>query len=387
MLTSDDTKIKMDFDMNSIERHDSVILTDDAPEPVYDKKEEKRSFILLPHQEEEEEEKEKEPEKITEKIPEAIKEEKKNNSNLNLFLNLIEQIKSRSFPIINSIFFLLKVTLNSLAGSTKLFGGKNVGERSDLYPSLFTPAGYAFSIWGLIYTFNALFVIVQLPYIISGWKNPLIFNRIGILYPILCLANIIWLFLFCFDQIIASTFVIGLIWVILLVIYIRMKIGYGEEHRTRNVTKDRKMQWWEFLIIQPTFSLYFGWLTCASLANTFLAGVKDPFGFGEAYYACMMITFTTIPAMTLLFWRKDFVYSGVVCWAVTAIFIKNKDKNAIVSTAAAINASLVGLATAVVMIYLFVNLMLNIMRKLIVKYNEKYGTEVTLPFGLTKIEK
>ena len=29
--------------------------------------------------------------------------------------------------------------------------GKTIGEMSDKYSNLFTPAGYAFSIWGIIY--------------------------------------------------------------------------------------------------------------------------------------------------------------------------------------------------------------------------------------------
>ncbi|MDH5779591.1 MAG: hypothetical protein OEZ29_03260, partial [Candidatus Bathyarchaeota archaeon] len=53
---------------------------------------------------------------------------------------------------INVVAFIVTVAVNILAGSTTLLGGKMSGDISDLYPTLITPAGYTFSIWGLIYT-------------------------------------------------------------------------------------------------------------------------------------------------------------------------------------------------------------------------------------------
>ena len=39
--------------------------------------------------------------------------------------------------------------------------GNSIGDISDLYPVRITPAGYAFSIWGLIYTLLGIFVVSQ----------------------------------------------------------------------------------------------------------------------------------------------------------------------------------------------------------------------------------
>jgi translocator protein len=302
------------------------------------------------------------------------------NTKMNQFFKVVEQVKSRGFPLLNLFSFIVKVFINTLAGSTTIIGGANNAIISDRYPSLFTPAGYAFSIWGLIYTFNALFVLIQLPYVITGWKNVLIFDQIGLLYAVACFINILWIFVFNFDQIIASSFVIALFWVVLLVIYIRLNIGYGESDRNRIVKEDRKIQWWEFLIIQPTFSLYLSWLTVATIANSFLAGVKDPLSVGQENYAALMITMTTVISMIFLLWRKDFIFSGVVCWAGFAIYNKQRTNNSVVATASLINSSLVGIATLSMIVYLLSQLVLEIVRWSVEKYNEKYSKEIKLPF-------
>jgi translocator protein len=306
--------------------------------------------------------------------------DKNQNTKMNRIFNIVEQVKSRAFPLLNLFSFIVKIFINILAGSTTIIGGANNAIISDRYPSLFTPAGYAFSIWGLIYTFNALFVLVQLPYVITGWKNVLIFDQIGLLYAVACSINVLWIFLFNFDQIIASAFIIALFWVVLLVIYIRLNIGYGESDRNRIVKGDRKIQWWEFLIVQPTFSLYLSWLTVATIANSFLAGVKDPLGMGQENYTAMMITMTTVISMIFLLWRKDFIFSGVVCWAVVAIYNKQRNNNTVVATAALINSSLVGIATFSMIFYLLSQLLLDFTRWAVQKYNEKYSKEIKLPF-------
>ena len=61
----------------------------------------------------------------------------------------------------NILAFVLMVLVNGLAGSTTLLGGKNTAEISDANLTLITPAGYVFSIWGIIYVLLGIFVIFQ----------------------------------------------------------------------------------------------------------------------------------------------------------------------------------------------------------------------------------
>lgn len=50
----------------------------------------------------------------------------------------------------NLLFFLGVITVNVLSGMLPL-GGRTTGEISDMYYTAITPAGYAFSIWSVIY--------------------------------------------------------------------------------------------------------------------------------------------------------------------------------------------------------------------------------------------
>jgi translocator protein len=269
----------------------------------------------------------------------------------NTRIDFMERFKSRAFPLLNLFCFTIKIFVNTLAESTTLIGGTNYKLITHKHPTLLTPDGFVFSIWAIIHTFNAAFIIFQLPYVITGWKNHLIFDQIGLLYAVACFTNILWIFLLNFDQRIASFLIISIFLIVTLLIYIRLKIGYGESDRNRVVNEDRKIQWWEFLIVQPTFSFYLSWLTVATISNSFHAGFTDPFGIGQENYAAMMITLTTVISMIFLHWRRDFIYSGVVCWAVFAIYNQQNSKNKVFAMAALINSSLVGVATFSVIIY------------------------------------
>jgi len=62
---------------------------------------------------------------------------------------------------VNIIAYVLTVIINGLAGSTTLIGGVNTAAISDLYPTLITPAGFTFAIWGVIYFLLGVFVLYQ----------------------------------------------------------------------------------------------------------------------------------------------------------------------------------------------------------------------------------
>ena len=61
----------------------------------------------------------------------------------------------------NIIAFAFTVIVNSLAGSTTLIGGVNTAQISDSNPTLITPAGYVFSIWGVIYVLLGVFAVLE----------------------------------------------------------------------------------------------------------------------------------------------------------------------------------------------------------------------------------
>ena len=67
-------------------------------------------------------------------------------------------MKKKTLQIANGIALVSTIVINYLS-NTGAFNGKTIADFSDKYHNYFTPAGYAFSIWGLIYLGLLAFVI------------------------------------------------------------------------------------------------------------------------------------------------------------------------------------------------------------------------------------
>ena len=101
------------------------------------------------------------------------------------------------------ITYLAMVITNYLANALPL-NGRRTGDISDAYPSLFTPAGITFSIWGVIYLLLGAHVLYQLGLFRDRPETPeeaALLNRVGILFAVSSIANTAWVFAWHFDLI------------------------------------------------------------------------------------------------------------------------------------------------------------------------------------------
>ena len=98
---------------------------------------------------------------------------------------------SASLRWLNVIAYVSTVLVNGLAGSTSIIGGRNTAEISDRYPTLITPAGYVFSIWGVIYVLLGIFVVFQA---LPSERGKEYQKRIGSLFLLSGIFNMMWLF-------------------------------------------------------------------------------------------------------------------------------------------------------------------------------------------------
>ena len=96
--------------------------------------------------------------------------------------------------------FLVTVFIN-YASTAFLFGDSDTGDVSDKYSTLFTPAGYAFSIWGLIYLALGAYAAYQ-----AFWarEDQRIYDQLAPLLMVNLLANSLWLPTFQYEQIALS---------------------------------------------------------------------------------------------------------------------------------------------------------------------------------------
>jgi hypothetical protein len=222
----------------------------------------------------------------------------------------------------NIIAFVLVIVVNILANLLPL-NGRTTASVSDSYPTLIAPAGYVFSIWGVIYALLLIFTVFQaLP---SQGDRPFL-RQVGYFFLLSSLANTSWLFLWHYGQIVLSILPMFVLLISLILIYLRLKIGKSDAS-----TKEK------FSVHVP-FSVYLGWITVASIANVAAAAVSldlNGLGLGEVTWTVLVIIIALIITLGVIVTRKDVAYSLVLVWALVGIVVKQSANQSIVLTAGA----------------------------------------------------
>ncbi|GHE35924.1 hypothetical protein GCM10017764_19100 [Sphingobacterium griseoflavum] len=201
------------------------------------------------------------------------------------------------------------VIVNYLS-NTGIFGGNTMKTVSDTYFTHFTPAGYAFSIWGIIYLGLLAFVLYTgLPLLSNRIAKPVI-GKIGWLFCISCLANMLWIVSWLSHYTLLS---VGLMVVLLLTLLVLVK-------RLELNIVARK--WKDYLFIALPFSLYTGWISVAIIANVASLLVKngwEGFGLSAMQWTVMMIGVAGIVNLYMVLRRNMRAFGVVGIWALLAI--------------------------------------------------------------------
>jgi benzodiazapine receptor len=223
--------------------------------------------------------------------------------------------------ILNIAAFVAVVVVNVLANTLPL-NGISTGEISDSFPSLVTPAGYVFSIWGFIYLLLAAFVVYQA---LPAHRGNARLERLGYLFVVSCALNIAWLFAWHYLQFpLTLPLMLGLL-VTLILIYQRLEIGQSDVSRG------------ESLAVRLAFSVYLGWITVATVANVTVVlldlGVQS--GWTAPFWAVVALALVTAVGLTVLRRRGDVAFVGVLIWAFLGIAVRQWGSDALLVLAAA----------------------------------------------------
>jgi hypothetical protein len=219
----------------------------------------------------------------------------------------------------NILFYILMVLVNGLAGSTTILGGKNTAEISDANFTLITPAGYVFSIWGIIYVLLGIFVVFQA---LSSEKGKEYYEKISWLFVLSSIFNIVWLFLWQFEYLVFSVILMFLILASLIAIYLRLDIGKSE------------VGFREKLTVHIPFSTYLGWITIASIANVSVTLVSlnwNGFGINPETWATLIVIVALLISVIVIAIRKDVAYGLVIVWAFVGISVGQSGNQNIVT--------------------------------------------------------
>ena len=216
--------------------------------------------------------------------------------------------KVRQIAVVVSI--LLTIVVNTLANALPI-NGQNTGEISDRFDVYFTPAGYVFSIWGLIYIGLIAYAIYQaLP---AQRENPRL-RAIGWWVVIGSLANTVWIFLWHYEVFPLTLVAMLLLLVTLIITYLKLGVNKVQ------VSKGEK---WA---VHLPFSIYLGWITVATVAN--IAALLDyqewnAWGISEVAWMWIILAAVLVIALLMNFTRCDVGYALVILWAVAGIAVKH----------------------------------------------------------------
>jgi len=222
-------------------------------------------------------------------------------------------MKNMFIKIFAGVAYIAMVIVNFLANSLPI-NNRSTGTISDAYPNLFAPAGLTFSIWGLIYLLLACYVIYQ--FISFGKKGTQkkegLLKKVNILFIATSIANISWIFAWHYDFIGLSV----LIMAVLLILLIKIT----------DILRVEKMESLEKLFISTPFSVYFGWITVAAIANitVFLVSVGwNGFGIADFVWTSIILLVGSLIGILRMNKDKNIAYGLVLIWAYLGILFKH----------------------------------------------------------------
>lgn len=204
------------------------------------------------------------------------------------------------------------IVCNGLFESLRL-GGTTSAEVSNEVFAWFAPAGYVFSIWGVIY----IALVVWLGYeTTQRARRTVATKREAVLFVLSCALNVGWLVAFHFKMIPQSLLIIAVLWCVVAVLY--------ASFRNRGTS----------LWTRIPFSLYLGWLSVAVVAN----GAHLATRIGDIPLVANQVS-TVVLAIVLLVaayvlarTEGDLVFPAVVLWAAVGIGVRLMAVDQLVAT-------------------------------------------------------
>jgi hypothetical protein len=209
----------------------------------------------------------------------------------------------------NLLSVIVALTVNILASVLPL-NGQNTGEISDRFKVFFVPAGYVFSIWGIIYIGWIAFTIFQ--FRASQKESPRL-RRLGYLFAISGIVNAGWLFTWHYNYFGLGVLVMLSLLGLLIASYLRLNV---------NGSAISRAEWWS---VDLPFSVYLGWITVATVANVtdWLYLVEwNGFGIAAQVWAVIMIAVASVVGLLMALTRRDAGYLFVLVWSFVGIAVK-----------------------------------------------------------------
>ncbi len=203
-------------------------------------------------------------------------------------------MKNTFVKIFVGVAYVAMVVVNYLANSLPI-NNRSTGVISDAYPNLFAPAGLTFSIWGLIYL------------LLEG-----LINKINPLFLATSITNISWIFAWHYDYIGLSVIIMAVLLILLIKI---ADILFTEQFKI-----------FEKIFIWAPFSIYFGWITVAMIANitVFFVSISwNGLGIADYFWTSIILLVGALIGILRMLKDKNIAYGLVLVWAYLGILLKH----------------------------------------------------------------
>jgi hypothetical protein len=215
--------------------------------------------------------------------------------------------------ILTWVLFLGVIAVNALANILPI-NGYNTGQVSAFYPNAFVPAGFTFSIWGVIYLLLLSYTIGYTYYTLKQQQFPKAFifiERINIYFLMTCVLNMAWILAWHYLQIELSVVIMLLFLSTLIQLFLKSN------------TMDNGLTSTQKFILQTPFTVYLGWISVATIANitALLVAYKwNAFNIAPVYWSAAMILIAILLAVLMLKKFRSIAFALVVAWALWGIY-------------------------------------------------------------------
>ena len=243
----------------------------------------------------------------------------------------------KALQISNGVALVSTIFINYLS-NTRAINNTTIGGISNGLKSLFTPAGYAFAIWGFIYLLLVCFIVYQGRSLFVKVRNDEFVLKIGWWFVISCIANCAWIFAWLYGYTGLSCIIIFIQLISLLKIVLNNDMELNDEPISV-IT----FLWWPFVF-------YSGWVTVASIAcvSSYLVKIDwSGFGISHVTWTIVMIVIAMLVNLLVLYKRnmREFVIVGA--WALIAIAYANNNEHMPIVYTASIAAGILILASLI----------------------------------------
>ena len=239
--------------------------------------------------------------------------------------------KQRSLSLLNMASVLLAIGVNYYSQMYKI-NGNTVSDVSEKYFNLFTPAGYAFSIWGIVFLGMLIFAGYQIYLTYSKSQTIEFISQTGGWFALANIGNALWIVAWLYNYTMLS---VGIM-LVMLFAFIKIILNTKME-RWYAPMKTIVFAWWPI-------SIYAGWISVATIANisAYLAKIGWNGGFlSEMQWAIIMIVIATLLNLIMIYKRNMREFALVGVWALVAIYVRHNNDMQLIAIPAMIGALLI----------------------------------------------